>query len=165
MRKGAYPSDVTDSEWEMIKPLLPEEKRRGRKRETDLREVINAIFYLLEAGCQWRSLPHDFPHWSTVRTSFDQWKRKKVWHQLNKVLREKLRIEEGRDRQPSAASIDSQSVIVLPPAGGGSCDDFVKTTEKRGKYTDLTGEKSHRQKASYIGRSFRVIARSHRNRG
>ncbi|BAU62989.1 putative transposase [Stanieria sp. NIES-3757] len=66
-----------------IEPLLPKAKKRGRTRETDFREVVNAILYLLKEGCQWRSLPHDFPHWSTVRTYFEQWKRKKVWNQLN----------------------------------------------------------------------------------
>jgi putative transposase len=132
MKRQSYPSDLTDSEWEIIEPLLPSSKILGRKRETDLREVVNAIFYLLEEGCQWRSLPHDLPHWSTVRTYFDRWKRKKVWNQLNKVLREKLRIEEGRNSQPSAASIDSQS---------------VKTTEKRGRCTALTVEKKSKEES------------------
>jgi putative transposase len=81
---------------------------------------------LLNEGCKWRSLPHDFPHWSTVRTYFDRWKRKRVWYQLNNVLREKLGVKEGRNSKPSAASIDSQS---------------VKTTEKKGRYTDLMAEK------------------------
>ena len=78
--------------------------------------------YLLSEGCQWRALPHDFPPWSTVRTYFDKWRIKKVWAQLNKVLRENLRIKEGRNSKLSAAAIDSQS---------------IKTTEKRGKYMVL----------------------------
>lgn len=64
MERRAYPSDVSDQEWEIIEPLLPKGKLRGRKRDTDLREVVNAIFYLLEEGCQWRALPHDLPHWT-----------------------------------------------------------------------------------------------------
>jgi putative transposase len=108
MTRRSYPSDLTDSEWQIIQPLLPQPKTKGRKRETDLREVVNAIMYLLSEGCQWRALPHDFPPWSTVRTYFDKWKRKKVWHQLNKIFRENLRIEEGRNPKPSAATIDSQ---------------------------------------------------------
>ncbi len=128
MNRKAYPSDLSDSEWSIIEPLLPKAKRhgRGRKREIDEREIVNAILYLLQEGCQWRSLPHDFPHWSTVRTYFDRWKRKKVWNRLNQILREELRIQEGRERKPSAASVDSQS---------------VKTTQKRGRCMALTGVK------------------------
>ena len=115
-------------EWSIIEPLLPKAKPqgRGRKREIKEREIVNAILYLLKEGCQWRSLPHDFPHWSTVRTYFDRWRRKKVWPRLNQILREELRVQQGRERKPSAASIDSQS---------------VKTTQKRGRYMDLTGAK------------------------
>ena len=128
MNRKAYPSDLSDLEWSIIEPLLPKAKQqgRGRKREIEEREIVNAILYLLKEGCQWRSLPHDFPHWSTVRTYFDRWKRKKVWHRLNQILREELRVQQGRERKPSAASIDSQS---------------VKTTQKRGRYMDLTGAK------------------------
>lgn len=77
MKRRSYPSDLTDAEWSIIEPLLPEPKNQGRKRETEIREVVNAILYMLSEGCQWRALPHDFPHWSTVRTYFDKWKRKK----------------------------------------------------------------------------------------
>lgn len=91
MERRAYPSDVNDSEWEIIEPLLRENKLRGRKRETDLREIVNAIFYLLEEGCQWRALPHDFPNWSTVRTYFDKWNRQKIWYRINQQLREELK--------------------------------------------------------------------------
>lgn len=98
MNRKSYPSDLSDLEWSIVKPLLPPVKNRGRKRETDLREIVNAILYLLNEGCKWRSLPHDFPPWSTVRTYFDRWKRKRVWYQLNKVLREKLRVEGGNRR-------------------------------------------------------------------
>lgn len=129
MERRAYPSDVSDREWEIIEPLLPKSKLRGRKRGTDLREVVNAIFYLLEEGCQWRALPHDFPHWSTVRTYFDKWNRNQIWYRMNQLLREELRQQQGRERQPSAASIDSQS---------------VKTTGKRGRCTVLTVERKSR---------------------
>lgn len=132
MNRKSYPSDLSDLEWSIVKPLLPPVKNRGRKRETDLREIINAILYLLNEGCKWRSLPHDFPHWSTVRTYFDRWKRKRVWYQLNNVLREKLRVEEGRNSKPSAVSIDSQS---------------IKTTEKKGRYMDLMAEKKSKEES------------------
>ncbi|MDJ0649699.1 MAG: IS5 family transposase [Xenococcaceae cyanobacterium MO_188.B19] len=110
MVRQAYPSDLSDREWSIIEPLLPRSKSRGRKRDTDLREVVNAILYLLEEGCQWRALPHDFPHWSTVRTYFDKWNKHQLWYQMNRRLREELRQQQGREAQPSAASIDSQSV-------------------------------------------------------
>ncbi len=122
MVRQAYPSDLSDREWSIIEPLLPRSKSRGRKRDTDLREVVNAILYLLEEGCQWRALPHDFPHWSTVRTYFDKWNKHQLWYQMNRRLREELRQQQGREAQPSAASIDSQS---------------VKTTQKRGMCTVL----------------------------
>ena len=94
MTRKPYPSDLSDLEWKIIEPLLPKAKNCRRKRATDQREIVNAILYLLNEGCKWRSLPHDFPHWSTVRTYFDRWRRKKVWCQLNHVLREQLRIEQ-----------------------------------------------------------------------
>ena len=126
MVRRAYPSDVSDREWSIIEPLLPQDKSRGRKRDTDLREVVNAIFYLLEEGCQWRALPDDLPHWSTVRRYFDKWNKSKIWYKINRLLREELRQQQGRESHPSAASIDSQS---------------VKTTGKRGRYMALTVER------------------------
>lgn len=135
MTRKSYPSDLSDLEWEMVQPLLPQSKNRGRKRETDQREIVNAILYLLNEGCKWRSLPHDFPHWSTVRTYFDRWRRKKVWYRLNHVFREKLRVKEGTKSKPSAASIDSQS---------------VKTTEKKGRYMDsMEAKKSKEENVTY----------------
>ncbi len=122
MTRRSYPSDLSDREWDIIEPLLPKPKTGGRHRKTDIREVVNAILYLLSEGCQWRALPHDFPPWSTVRTYFDKWKRKRIWYELNIVLRKRLRIQEGRNAQASAGAIDSQS---------------VKTTDKKGKCMDL----------------------------
>jgi putative transposase len=80
-----YPTDLTDKEWAIIEPLLPTPKSKGRNRSTDLRQVINAILYLLHEGCQWRALPHDFPPWCTVRTYFDKWHRRQIWAQINQV--------------------------------------------------------------------------------
>ena len=144
MNRKAYPSDLSDSEWSIIEPLLPKAKRngRGRKREINEREIVNAILYLLQEGCQWRSLRPDFPHSSTVRTYFDRWRRKKVWNRLNQIWREELRVQEGRERKPSAASVDSQSVKTTqksaPPA---LSKPQRKDGASRGRCMALTGAK------------------------
>jgi putative transposase len=87
MRK-AYPTDLTDEQWELLEPLLPKAKPGGRPRTVDLREVINAIFYLLMTGCAWRLLPHDLPPWQTVYSYFRAWKRDQMWLEVNDQLRE-----------------------------------------------------------------------------
>ncbi|MCS6812209.1 MAG: IS5 family transposase [Cyanobacteria bacterium] len=110
MKRPSYDTDLSDVQWHLIEPLLPQPKPGGRPRTTDLREVINAIFYLLRAGCAWRLLPHDFPKWSTVYTYFRAWEADGTWEALNRALREQLRVKAGRSPQPSAACIDSQSV-------------------------------------------------------
>ena len=117
MSRHSYPSDLTDAEWAILEPLIPPAKPGGRKRSVDIREVINAILYLLRTGCAWRMLPHDFPNWHTVYTYLRNWRRDGTWQRINDVLRRQLRTQEGRDAEPSAAILDSQS---------------VKTTEKGG---------------------------------
>ncbi len=109
MRK-AYPTDLTDEQWELLEPLLPKAKPGGRPRRVELREVINAIFYLLMAGCAWRLLPHDLPPWQTVYSYFRDWKRDQTWLEVNDHLREWVRLTDAREASPSAASLDSQSV-------------------------------------------------------
>jgi putative transposase len=117
MNRQAYPTDLTDAEWAMVEPLIPPAKSGGRKRTTDVREVLNAIFYLLRTGCAWRMLPHDFPNWNTVYTYFRNWRKDGTWQKLNDALRREVRTQAGREAEPSAAILDSQS---------------VKTTEKGG---------------------------------
>src|SRR3990170_5776834 len=86
-KRKSYPSDLTDPEWEVIKAMLPPPKPRGRKRRADLREILNAIFYVLHTGCQWEYLPHDFPPADTVFGYFNQWKNDGTWGWINDPLR------------------------------------------------------------------------------
>jgi putative transposase len=116
-KREAYPSDLSDREWEMIRESIPAGKAGGRPRRVDMREVVNAIFYLLRNGCTWRSLPHDFPKWQVVYAYFRAWERDGVWQNLNDGLREKVRVAAGREAQPSAAIIDSQSVKTRQKGG------------------------------------------------
>jgi transposase len=129
MARRSYPTDVTDDEWSLIEPLLPKPQRRGPRPNVNLREILNAIFYLLHEGCQWRALPNDFPPWQTVSSYFRKWQRKGIWSLVNHTLRTRLREAQGRNPHPSASSIDSQS---------------VKTTQKRGRYMGLTAERKLR---------------------
>jgi len=101
---------MTDEEWEILQPLLPVDKLRGRKRTVDLCEILNAIFYIIRTGCQWRLLPHDFPVWQTVYYYFHQWRKAGIWAKMNDALRRDLRQASGKEAEPSAGAIDSQSV-------------------------------------------------------
>lgn len=110
MPQPFYPSDLTDAEWLLIAPILTPTKQRGRHREVDLREVVNAIFYRADNAVKWRALPADFPVWQTVYHYHRKWVRKGVWETINALLVERVRTEAGREAQPSLAMIDSQSV-------------------------------------------------------
>ena len=105
MERKSYRSDLTDKQWQLIAPHLPPEKNRGRPRTTNLREVVNALLYQLRTGCQWDMMPEGFPPKSTVNGYFNSWKRDGTLDEINRVLRENIRIKEGRNRMPSAAII------------------------------------------------------------
>src|SRR5215204_469225 len=105
-----YPTDLSDAEWKYIEPHLPVPKDHGRPRIHSLREILDAIFYVLRSGCQWRLLPHDFPRWPTVYHYFRTWRIDGTWESVNRALRERLRVRLKRDPQPSAGIVDSQSV-------------------------------------------------------
>ena len=109
MRSHTYPSDLTDEQWATIDPLIPL-STGGRPRKTDLRDVLDAIFYLVRTGCQWRYLPKDFPPRSTVWRYFDQWKRTGILDRIHDVLRTKTRTAEKPYAPRTTASVDSQSV-------------------------------------------------------
>src|ERR1700690_2177209 len=115
--RARYPSDLTDKQWALIAHHIPAAKTGGRPRTTDPREIVNARFYLLRTGCSWRSLPHDFPKWQLVYAYFRQWEQNGLWQALNDRLREQVRQQAGREAQPSAAIIDSQSVKTTAKGG------------------------------------------------
>lgn len=108
--KLRYPSDLTDEEWAIVGPMVPPAKRGGGKRTSDMREVVNGLMYVLSTGCQWRAVPKDLPPTSTVYDYFDLWTWDGTLDRMHAALHERCREEVGRDAQPTAAIIDSQSV-------------------------------------------------------
>ena len=132
-RKGLrYPSDLTDPEWSLIAPLIPPAKRGGRKREVDVREVLNAILYVLGTGCQWRALPKDLPPRSTVHNYFTLWEWDGTLDRIHHHLYVMTRELEGRETSPTAGAIDSQSVKSAEK-GGRASTRRAMTRAKRSK--------------------------------
>jgi putative transposase len=111
-RRGGYPSDVTDAQWELLAPLLEEAERTGpgRPREVELRQVLNALLYMKQTGCGWRYLPRELPPRSTVHYYFRKWTEEGTWETALARLREATRQRQGRAARPTAAVIDSQTV-------------------------------------------------------
>ena len=105
-----YTSDLTDAEWNLVCYCFPKPSQIGRPRKHEIRELLNAIFYLVKTACQWRNLPIHFARWGTVYHYFRLWKRNGLWATIHTHLREHVRLTEGRNRNASAGIIDSQSV-------------------------------------------------------
>ncbi len=110
MRRQAYDTDLTDAEWQIIEPLLPPAKPGGRPRKYPMREVLNALFYLLRTGCAWRHLPHDLPKWQTVYHYYRKWRDDGTAQRIHDALRRQAREAAGKQPEPSAGVMDSQSV-------------------------------------------------------
>jgi putative transposase len=135
MGRRQYPTDLSDAEWRCLQPRLPAPKRRGRPRLHSPRELLDAIFYVLKTGCQWRMLPRGYPPWKTVYHWFRRWRIDGTWKGLNTALRERLRLELGRHPEPSTGVVDSQS---------------AKTTGVGGEARDLDGGKKVRGRKRHL---------------
>lgn len=132
----AYPSDLTDQEWELLKKEVPKERRGGRHRSVSSRELLNAIFYVVDNGTKWRSLPHDYPKWQTVYWYFNQWNKNGTIERIHKKMRKITRVVAGKEPDETVGIIDSQS---------------SKTTEVAANRGFDAGKKNKGEKTSYTG--------------
>ena len=148
--RKSYSSDVTDAQWALLEPLLPAPVAAGRPRTTNLREVLNALVYVLTNGCAWHALPHDFPPEGTVRDYFHRWRRLGLWHQIHDTWRRQVRDQAGKGPEPSAGSIDSQTVKATRTAGTRGYD---------------AGKKNQRDQTAHLGGHTRVGPHRGRARG
>ena len=135
-RSRRYSSDVTDSQWESIKHIV----NYKRKRQHDIREITNAVFYLVKTGCQWRQIPAHFPPWSVIRYYYDRWRQSGLIDRMLRRLRGIVRRKAGRKTSPSAGAIDCQSIKTTSVGGLRGFDNFKKIKgRKRHVVVDTMG--------------------------
>jgi|SRR5579859_3446446 len=149
--RKAYPSDLTEAQWEILEPLIPAVVEDATNVAYERREIVNGILYVLRSGCPWRLAPHDLPAWGTLYWYFRIWRNEGVWDQILQMLRRQVRLKQGREAEPSAAIIDSQS---------------IKTSAVRGpqKGFDM-GKKNLGAQATRAGRYARPSSGSQGDRG
>jgi putative transposase len=132
MARARYPADLTDAQWVVLEPLIPAVKSGGRPAVHDRREIMDAILYVLRTGCSWRSLPHDFPSWKTVYDYVRLWRVDGTWERLNDQLRVDVRIQVGRQGDPTAAILDSQSTKTTEKGDLGAMMAGKRATDESG---------------------------------
>src|SRR5712691_10532073 len=139
--RNAYPSDVTDAQWKILEPLIPAISAEAVIVLHERREIVNGILYVLRSGCPWRLLPHDLPAWGTVYSYFRVWRNEGIWDQVLERLRKQMRKKQGRDQEPSAGIIDSQSIKTSAVRGPEKGIDMGKKVwgRKRHALVDTQG--------------------------
>ena len=132
---SVFPTQLTDEQWAILEPFVPANKPGGRPPTYTRRDIVDAIFYAVRQGCTWRALPAEFPYWNTVYWYFRRWQKDGTWDQIEDALRRQVRVAEGRDPEPTAGIVDSQS---------------VRGTEQPGPRGYDGGKKNHRHQAACV---------------